>query len=82
MSTDNNDENSPRRNRRRPARNLNHLTRASIIGISEVGELTTLSRATIYRMMKAKAFPSNRKLNTNRAGWRLGDVLDWLDKLR
>lgn len=37
-----------------------------------------LSRAQRYRMMKAGAFPARVQLSPGRGGWRLGDLLDWL----
>lgn len=71
-----------RRRKRRPGRPLHELTPASIVDIWDVVKLTSLSRATIYRKMGSGTFPSNRQLNANRAGWRLADVLMWLDNPR
>lgn len=68
--------------KRRPHRELHELTPASIVDIWDVVKLTSLSRATIYRKMGCGTFPSNRRLNANRAGWRLADVLVWLDNPR
>ncbi len=73
---------SPRRRRQRARRRFDELTPASIVDVTEVVELTTLSRATIYRKMKAGTFPSNRQLNANRSGWRFADVQAWLENLR
>lgn len=67
---------------RRADRRLDRLAPASIIDMEDVRELTTLSRATIYRKMAAGTFPSNRKLNASRAGWRLAEVMSWLDSPR
>jgi prophage regulatory protein len=72
----------PRRKRQRARRRLDELTPSSIVDVTDVQELTTLSRATIYRKMKAGTFPSNRRLNANRAGWRFADVQAWLENLR
>ncbi|MFN3727782.1 MAG: helix-turn-helix transcriptional regulator [Allosphingosinicella sp.] len=70
------------RKRQRALRRLDQLTPSSIVDVTDVQELTTLSRATIYRKMKAGTFPSNRQLAANRAGWRLADVQAWLENLR
>lgn len=71
-----------RRTRQRRRRRLDELTPASIVNMTDVEELTSLSRATIYRKMKAGTFPSNRQLAANRAGWRFADVQAWLENPR
>jgi prophage regulatory protein len=71
-----------RRRRRRADRRLDQLTPASIVNMADVLVLTTLSRATIYRKMKADTFPSNRNLSTNRSGWRYAEILAWLENPR
>lgn len=73
---------SSRRQSQRAKRRLDQLSPASIVDIWDVLEMTSLSRATIYRKMEAGTFPSNRKLSVNRAGWRLADVLVWLENPR
>lgn len=71
---------SLRQPRRREA--CHRMSPTSIIDMQDVIDLTTLSRSTIYRKMAAGTFPSNRKLNINRAGWRASDVLAWLQNPR
>jgi prophage regulatory protein len=78
MSQDSNDEQAKRRQALHDAINTIIQSPEAIIGMAEVCALTTLSRATIYRLMKRKTFPSNRRLSAMRAGWRRKHVLDWI----
>ena len=45
----------------------------------EVQELTGLARSTIYALVKAGRFPKPLRLGPRAVGWRLADVLAWLD---
>jgi prophage regulatory protein len=45
---------------------------------SEVVKLTSLSRATIYRMAEAGQFPPRRQISLKRVGWIEQEVLDWM----
>jgi len=49
------------------------------IKIDQVSEITTLSRATIYRLIKKGTFPSQVKLAERSSGWVEQEVLDYLD---
>jgi len=49
------------------------------IKINEVSELTTFSRATIYRLIKKGRFPSQVKLAERSSGWVEQDVIDYLN---
>jgi len=49
------------------------------IKINEVSELTTFSRATIYRLIKKGEFPSQIKLAERSSGWVEQEVLEYLD---
>lgn len=51
----------------------------SAVRLDRVMQMTTLSRATIYRLMKKGAFPSNRSLSPGRTGWLLCDIIAWLE---
>lgn len=44
--------------------------------------LLPFSQATLWRMVKRKAFPSPVKLSTNITAWRVEDVRAWLDEKR
>jgi prophage regulatory protein len=50
-----------------------------ILHIDEVIRQTSLSRATIYRRVAERRFPSPIKLSTNRIGWRQDAVLAWIE---
>ncbi|MFM9889894.1 MAG: helix-turn-helix transcriptional regulator [Rickettsiales bacterium] len=49
-----------------------------LLRLPEVIRITGLSRATIYRLMKAGVFPTQVKLTTQAVGWRLSQVHEWL----
>lgn len=44
----------------------------------QVRALTTLSRATRWRMARSGTFPKPIKISTGRIAWREADVLAWL----
>ncbi|WP_121120005.1 helix-turn-helix transcriptional regulator [Croceibacterium ferulae] len=50
-----------------------------IVRMPECVTLAGVSKATIYRKMAAGTFPSNRKLGVRCAGWRLSEILAWVD---
>lgn len=47
--------------------------------LPEVCELTTMSRATIYREIRAERFPKQHQVSKRRTGWLLRDVEAWLN---
>lgn len=49
-----------------------------ILKMRDVAELTSLHRATIYRLIERGEFPKNRKLSPQRVGWSAADVDAWL----
>lgn len=49
-----------------------------ILSISETIALTTYSRASIYRLMKAGTFPKAVKLGQSKIGFWQSEVYDWL----
>jgi len=55
------------------------LERQKIIKLPRVKEITTLSRATIYRRMAEGKFPKQIKLSERASAWVEQEVLDWLD---
>jgi prophage regulatory protein len=51
-----------------------------LISVRDVQRLTTLSRATIYRFIRAGRFPEPVKLSPRgRVAWRSSDVAAWND---
>jgi prophage regulatory protein len=46
--------------------------------VPDVVATTGLSRATIYRMVEAKAFPAQNRLTARSVGWWESDVEAWL----
>jgi prophage regulatory protein len=53
-----------------------------VIKISEVKDLTTLSNATIYRLIKLGEFPKQLKLAERSSGWLLEEINNWLESKR
>jgi prophage regulatory protein len=51
----------------------------NIIKLYKVQELTTLSRATIYRLIKIGKFPKQIKLSERSSGWVEDEVMEYLD---
>jgi prophage regulatory protein len=50
-----------------------------LIKLKEVIEMTTLSKATIYRLMSKRAFPSSVPLGDRAVAWKQSDVIEWID---
>ena len=49
------------------------------IRLPEVLNVTGLSRASVYRLEKAKIFPKRFKLTTNTVAWKLSDIRGWME---
>ena len=50
-----------------------------VIKLPKVRELTSLSNATIYRLVKQGEFPKQLKLAERSSGWLLDEINDWLE---
>lgn len=50
-----------------------------VIRMREVNHLTGLSRASVYRLIAAKRFPSAIRLAARAVGWRQSDLVQWLE---
>jgi len=50
-----------------------------IIKLTDVQNITTFSRSTIYRLISQDKFPKQIKLSERSAGWIEQEVLDYLD---
>lgn len=51
-----------------------------LIKLKDVTEMTTLSKATIYRLIKQGAFPPQIFLGPRAVAWRLSDVVAWIEQ--
>ena len=49
-----------------------------IVRREEVSQLTGLARATIYKKVADGSFPPPIRLGTRSVGWRLSDIVTWL----
>ena len=54
------------------------LTNWRLLRIRAVCELTSLSRATIYRLVDDEKFPKPLRISTNRVGWCERSVVEWI----
>ena len=58
--------------------NTNTDTKHQILTITQVSKITTLSKSTIYRMIRTGSFPSKIMLSTSRSGFIENEVNDWI----
>jgi prophage regulatory protein len=49
-----------------------------LVNLRTVCHLTSLSRATIYRLVDEAKFPKGLKITANRIAWREQAILEWL----
>ena len=50
-----------------------------LVRLGTVLEMTTLSTATIYRLMKKGQFPRQIKISERSTRWDLGEIFEWMD---
>lgn len=51
----------------------------SILRLPHVGQVTSLGKTTIRRLVTRGEFPPPIRLSARAVGWRAGDVQQWLD---
>lgn len=51
-----------------------------ILKMRDVARLTSLHRATIYRLIEREEFPRQIRLGRRRVGWRAADVNAWIER--
>lgn len=51
------------------------------LSLSDINKRCTLSKSTIYRLIKAGQFPQPVQLSPGRVGWREDDLATWEAKL-
>ena len=51
----------------------------TLLKVHEVEEMTSLSRSTLYVMMRSGDFPEPLKLGQRAVRWWTSEVQDWLD---
>jgi len=51
----------------------------NIVKLTEVMNMTTFSRSTVYRLISQGKFPKQIKLSERSSGWLEQEVLDYLD---
>jgi prophage regulatory protein len=58
------------------------LVRDLILRIEAVVAITGLSKPSIYRLISEKSFPKPLRLTAGARGWRLSEVLTWIEGLQ
>jgi len=56
------------------------MSNEQIIRPRNIPTITGLSRTTIWRLERAGDFPKRIKLSAGACGWRLSEVMAWLEK--
>ncbi len=46
---------------------------------SEIQSITGLSKTTVWRLEGKKAFPRRHQISPGAVGWRLSEVLNWME---
>ena len=49
-----------------------------LLPLKRVLEVTSLSRATLYRKIEDGSFPAPLKIGRSRIAWRERDIIDWI----
>lgn len=65
-----------------PAQDRQHQAVDYLIPRKTVEKLAGLSRATIYRLIKAGKFPRPLSIGTGSVRWRQSDIISWQQSLR
>jgi prophage regulatory protein len=52
-----------------------------LLRLPDVTRMVGLSRSTIYQMIEQGRFPAGVRLGARARGWRMGDVVAWLERL-
>lgn len=55
------------------------MSNDQIIRPRSIPTITGLSRTTIWRLEKDGCFPNRVRLSAGAIGWRLSEVMDWLN---
>lgn len=50
------------------------------LDLDDVRAETSLSKTTIYRLMKRKEFPLQRRISPRRVAWSAADIAAWKDR--
>jgi prophage regulatory protein len=62
-----------------PQRSTAAYSTDRFIGEDECEQITDLSRTTRWRLERCNKFPTRRQIAPNRVGWRLSEVLSWME---
>jgi prophage regulatory protein len=54
------------------------MTDLSFVSMRQAQEITTLSRSSLWRLIRRRRFPEPRRLSQNRVAFVRAEVLDWL----
>ena len=51
-----------------------------LIGEKECRQITSLSRASRWRLERQDLFPARRRISPNRVAWLLSEILTWISE--
>lgn len=57
-----------------------HAEQLQLLKIGEVARLTSMHRATIYRLVAAGEFPPQIRVSKQRVAWRAADIEAWIQR--
>ena len=52
-----------------------------LLRMTAVTKMVGLSRSTIYKLIERGRFPAGVRIGVRARGWRMGDVVTWLERL-
>jgi len=59
---------------------MNNLEQVDkVLRVQDVTQMTGLSKASVYRLIKLSDFPKQFKLGSRAIGWRMSSVKAWID---
>ncbi len=53
----------------------------SILRMPEVSRVTSLSKSTIYELIKVNKFPHPKRIGIRAVGWLADDIQNWIENL-
>ncbi len=55
------------------------LSQERIVRMSQVKDITGLSKSSVYKYMADGDFPRQRQLGPNSVGWLYSEIMEWLE---
>ncbi len=52
---------------------------ATLLSLKDVSSITSLSKSTIYRLLRIGQFPAQKQITVGRVAWLASDVDEWIN---